>query len=205
MNRAQLAFSLLALLVVFTLVVGALGTAIVDGLTGSSNNEEPTPLDENTTDEDEYETTLRQKVADNPNDAAATALLANYLAQTGRLAEAIPFYEKALELEPESWTVRLDFARSLADGGKRVDAEFQFKMIVAGNPGDPQGHYYYAELLRNWVPPRIPDAAFEYRRTIEVGSGSFVAELAARALQDLGYASPEAEATPQPTKAEATP
>jgi tetratricopeptide (TPR) repeat protein len=203
MGRAQLAFSILALVVVFSLIAGALGTAIVDGLTNAGLDEDPVTIDENTP--DEYEESLRRDVAENPNDAATLALLANYLAQTGRLNEAIEWYEKSLELEPENWDVRLDFARSLADGGKRQDAEFQFKKIVVGQPENAQAHYYFAELYRNWVPPRIPDAVVEYRRTIDVGPGTYVAELAAQALHDLGYATPEANASPIPDLVEGTP
>ncbi|MEA2593575.1 MAG: hypothetical protein QOF01_44 [Thermomicrobiales bacterium] len=206
MNRAQLAFSVLALLVVFSLIVGALGAAIVDGLTNPSNDDEPISFDPNSANEpDEYEESLRKEVAENPNDAAALASLANYLAQTGRLSEAIEWYEKSLAIEPENWDVRLDFARSLADGGKRTDAEFQFKKILAGQPENAQAHYYLAELYRNWVPPRTPEAAAEYRRTIEVGPGTYVAELSAQALTELGFATPGAAATPQVPIVEATP
>jgi tetratricopeptide (TPR) repeat protein len=203
MSRAQLAFSILALLVVFSLMAGALGTAIVDGLSNGGRNDDAITVAANAP--DEYEASLRKNVSDNPNDAAALAQLANYLAQTGQLTEAIDWYEKSLAMEPENWDVRLDFARSLADGGKRTDAEFQYKKIVVGQPGNAQAHYYFAELYRNWLPPRIPDAAAEYRRAIEVGPETYVAELSAQALKELGYATPETAATPQPVTGEATP
>jgi cytochrome c-type biogenesis protein CcmH/NrfG len=202
MNRAQLALSILAVLVVISLTAGAVGTAIVDGLTSPDRDDDPIALDENT--EDAYEQDLRNQVEDDPNDAATLSLLANYLAQTGRLTEAITWYEKALALEPDNWPVRLDFARSLADGGKRTDAEFQFKKIIEGQPDDEQAHYYLAELYRNWVPERIPEAVAEYRRTIDVGAGTYVAELAAQALAELGYATPRPVASPAAATAEAT-
>ncbi len=203
MNRAQLAFSILAMLVVFSLIAGAVGTAIVDGLTSPDRSDEPISLDDDTP--DEYEALLRQEAEDNPDDAATLSLLANYLAQTGRLTEAITWYEQALALEPENWLVRLDFARSLADGEKRTDAEFQFKKIIEGQPDDEQAHYYLAELYRNWVPERIPEAVAEYRRTIEVGAGTYVAELAGQALTELGYATPHSVASPAAATAEVTP
>jgi cytochrome c-type biogenesis protein CcmH/NrfG len=200
MPRAQLVFSLVALFVVFTLIIGALGTAIVDSLTSPGGDDEPITVDDNQP--DAYEESLRTQVAANPNDAAALGQLASYLAQSGRLSEAIDFYEKALDLEPENWVLRLDFARSLSEGGKRNDAEFQFKKIVAGQPGDAQAHYYFAELYRNWLPPRNDEAAAEYRRTIEVGPDTYVAQLAAQALTELGYATPVPAASPA---VEATP
>lgn len=194
MPRVQLVFSLVALLVVFTLVIGAVGTAVIGNLlnprqsdqTISVANDQPSA----------YEESLRTQVAKNPNDSAATAQLANYLAQTGRLNEAIGYYEKALASDPQNWTVRLDFARFLSEGGKRKDAEFQFEEIVAGDPRNAQAHYYFAELYRNWLPPRNDEAAAEYRRTIEVGPSTYVAQLAAQALKELGYATPAAAASP---------
>jgi hypothetical protein len=87
----------------------------------------------------------------------------------------------------------------------RTDAEFQFKKITEGQPEDEQAHYYLAELYRNWVPERIPEAVAEYQRTIEVGAGTYVAELAAQALTDLGYATPQPAASPSAATAEATP
>lgn len=201
MRRGQLIFSILALFVVFFLVIGAVGTAIVDGLTNPNRDDDTIPLDETAT--DDYEESLRTQVAQDPNDAASLALLANYLAQTGQLAEAITWYEKALELKPEDWDVRLDFARSLADGGKRTDAELQFKKVVVAQPENAQAHYYFGELYRNWVPARNDEAAAEYRRTIEVGPDTYVAELASQALIELGYATPQTVSSP--AAAEATP
>jgi cytochrome c-type biogenesis protein CcmH/NrfG len=206
MGRAQLVFTLLALFAVFSLLVGAIGTAIVDGLSNPGQSDQPATVDPNEPDQPSaYEESLRTQVAQNPHDAASLAQLANYLAQSGRLTEAIDYYEKALALDPENWDLRLDFARSLADGGKRTDAEFQFKKIVAGQPGNAQDHYYFADLYRNWLPPRNAEAAAEYRRTIEVGPQTYVAELAAQALKELGYATPAPAASPVTPAGEATP
>jgi tetratricopeptide (TPR) repeat protein len=198
MNRAQLAFSVLALVVVFSLVVTAVGSAVFDELTNPRTDD---TIAVNPNEPDEYEKQLRDEVAANQNDAATLAALGNYLALTGRLNEAIDWYEKALAINPEAWDVRLDFARSLADSGKRADAEIQFKKVIAGNPNDPHGHYYYAELLRNWVPARNDEAATEYRRTIEVGPDTYVADLARQALSDLGYATPAASPSAPSTEA----
>jgi cytochrome c-type biogenesis protein CcmH/NrfG len=202
-NRAQIAFSALALLVVFSLIVTALGTAIVDRLSHGGSSDQPIPVDQNQP--DAYEQQLRKQVTATPNDAPTMALLASYLAQTGQLTEAIAWYEKSLAIAPDAWDVRLDFARSLSDGGKRNDAELQFKKVIAGQPHNAQAHYYLAELYRNWIPARTADAVAEYRRTIEVGSATYVADLAAQALKDLGYATPVVPATPGTAGLEATP
>jgi cytochrome c-type biogenesis protein CcmH/NrfG len=200
MNRSQLAFSVLALVVVFSLVITALGTAVFDALTDPGTDD---TIVINDNEPDAYEEQLRRDADANPNDAATLAVLANYLAQTGRLSEAFPWYEKSLAIKSDAWDVRLDFARWLADDGKRNDAELQFKKVIEGEPRNAQAHYYLAELYRNWVPQRTEDAVAEYRRTIEVGPDTYVAELASQALVDLGYAAPAA--SPSAASPEATP
>jgi tetratricopeptide (TPR) repeat protein len=203
MNRSQLAFSILAIFVVFALIAGAVGTAVVDGLSGNNNSDEPKTVDDaDQSVADEYEAALRKAATDDPNDAASLALLASYLAQNGQLTEAIDWYEKSLAIDPNDWTVRLDFARYLAEGDKRTDAEFQFKKIIEGQPDDPQAHFYLAELYRNWLPARTAEAVAEYVHTIENGSGTLVAEQAAQALRDLGFATPTV-ATPEAATEEA--
>lgn len=194
MNRSQLAFSILAVLVVFSLIIGAVGTAIVDGLSGNDNSDDPITIDgtEDTGIADEYEAALRKSATDNPNDAAALASLANYLAQNGQLTEAIDWFERSLTIDPDQWDVRLTFGQYLAESEKRTDAEFQFKKVIEGQPENERAHYFLAELYRNWLPPRIAEAVTEYIATIQTGSGTFVAEQAAQALRDLGYATPTA-------------
>jgi cytochrome c-type biogenesis protein CcmH/NrfG len=202
MSRSERAFAIMAVALVVFLVLGAVGTAVFDRT--SSGNGDDDLLPTSTTgvvESDEYEQELRATVTADPSNAQALAALGNYLALTGQMTEAITWYEKALDLEPENWDVRLDFARSLADNGKRNDAELQFKKVTEGDPSNPQAHYYLAELYRNWVPARTEEAAAEYRKTVEVGAGTFVADQAAQALIDLGYASPVASTVTPSTEA----
>lgn len=200
LNRAQLAFSLLAVLTVCSLLAAAVGTVIVDELT-RPHKEDTFVLNES--EPDEVEASLRRDAEEHPSDATAAAALANYLSNTGRLTEAIDWYERALRLDPGNMEIRLDFARALAEGDKRKDAELQFQKVLEAQPGNAQAHYDLAELYRYWAPPRIEDAVTQYRLTIQTGHGQLVAELAAKALQELGYATPVA-GTPT-AQAEATP
>ncbi len=200
LSRAQLAFSLLALLTVCSLVAAAVGTVIVDEITNPRKDD---TFVLNESEPDEVEASLRRDAEEHPSDATAAAALANYLSNTGRLAEAIGWYERALRLDPGNMSIRLDFARALAEGDKRKDAELQFQKVLAAQPGNAQAHYDLAELYRYWAPPRIEDAVAEYWLTIQTGPGTLVAELAAKALQELRYATPQA-GTPS-AHAEATP
>lgn len=199
-NRTQLIFAVLGILVVCSLLAGAVGTIIVDQLTSPSTDDTFTL---NESEPDPVETELRRDVEENPQDASAAAALANYLANIGNLTEAIDWYERALQLEPDNMDFRLDFAISLSEGNKRADAELQFEKVLEAQPDNAEAHYYLAELYRYWAPPRTDEAALEYQLTIETGPDTLVAELAAQALKELGYATPvagtpaaEMEATP---------
>lgn len=191
MSSAQRGFSVLALVVVFSLVATAVGTAVVDGLTSGGSNE--IKVD---TSRDETADGLRTQAAGQPTDVLAAAQLANHLAQTGKLNEAIIWYEKALVLKPDGWDIRFDFARSLADGGKRGDAELQFQKVIAAQPQNPQVHFYLAELYKTWAPARTAAAVAEYQKVIAVGPDTYVAQRSAQALAELGYATPAVNATP---------
>src|SRR5436190_247418 len=83
--------------------------------------------------------------------APPLAALGNYLANTGRTSESVTWYEQALTLDPDNSTIRLDFARSLAEGEKRADAELQFQKVIAAEPNNAQAHYSLAGLYANWL------------------------------------------------------
>lgn len=190
-GRTQLAFSALALLTVCSLVAAAVGTAVVDELT--RDDDEPAVV----TDDDPLEDEFRQAVAANPNDKAALVNLATYLANTGRIDESIDYYERAVAADPNDALLRLRFAQALADWGKPRDAELQYRRAIALKPTDPAPHYYLAELYRFGDPPRIEEAVAEYRAAIEVSGGAaLVADLAAKALDELGYGTPVPAASP---------
>jgi tetratricopeptide (TPR) repeat protein len=183
----------LALFTVFFLVTAGIGTAIVDQLTQGGGGDDQEVVD---TSQSEIEKEFRDKAAANPNDPEALKALANYLAQTNNLAEAITWYEKALNLNPNDAVTRLAFADALAGGGKRADAELQYKKVFEIQPSNPQAHFGLAELYRDWSPPRTADAIGEYQKTIEVGPDSYVAELAKQQLATLASGTPSPEASP---------
>lgn len=201
MDRAQAAFSILATLVVCSLVAGTLGTAVFNGA-GGVEDADPLEYQEPST---ELEDSLRATLAANPDDVEATGLLANLLANTGKVAEAIPLYERLLAERPEDMRRRLEFARVLADGGKRADADLQFEKVLAAEPENAEALFYRAQLHRIWSPPRTDDAVAGFQRVIEIAPDQYLAERAAEELTALGYATPLAGATPLATPVEGTP
>jgi tetratricopeptide (TPR) repeat protein len=119
-------------------------------------------------------------------------LLANLLGNSNRLDEAIPLYEKATQMRPQDASVRLDFARALADGGKTADAEVQFLKALALEPENQAANYYLAELYRSWTPSRATEAIPLYQRAVQIDGGTFIAQQAMNQLTALGVASPPA-------------
>jgi cytochrome c-type biogenesis protein CcmH/NrfG len=129
-------------------------------------------------------------VAANPEDVDEIVLLANLLGNTGQIQKAIPWYEKALALEPDNHGVRLDFARSLAGANLLTDAEAQFLRVLQSDPENQTAHYYVAELYMAWSPPQQGKATEHYQRAVELDPESFLGERAQLQLDSMRSASP---------------
>jgi tetratricopeptide (TPR) repeat protein len=145
-------------------------------------------------------------VAQNPDDLEAILLLANLLGNSSRLGDAIPLYERALELAPEDVGARVSFARALADGNMHADAELQFQKALELDPESQQAHYYLAELYLASDPVRTEEALDHYREAARLDSSTLIGERAQTQLDTLGAGTPEATPVNSgPTPAEATP
>lgn len=131
-------------------------------------------------------------VAQNPDDAEQVVLLANLLANTGKMNEAIDWYERAINLAPDDAGIRLDFARSLQANGMKTDAEEQFKLVLEQEPDSLSGHYYLAKLYMDWQPRRQEEAIEHFRRVMEINPDSFLAEQAKVELDSMNQTTPVA-------------
>jgi tetratricopeptide (TPR) repeat protein len=163
------------------------GPPLVDYLTQPDDEPEFT-VDSDSTDAVEAEYLARIKAE--PNDASAMAGLGSYLGQTGRVDEAIPWYEKALALEPENTEFRYGFGVALSNGDKRQDAELQFKKVIEAEPNNAPAHFALGQLYQNWVPSRNAEAISEYQIVISLVPDSFLAQRAREELTSLGVATP---------------
>lgn len=175
-------------LIVCSLLGGALGTAFFDSLGDDGGSE----LDLQSGN-GEFERQLRDRLEANPNDIGAMAALADLLAGTSRLTEAIPWYERALGAAPNDAAVRLDFAEALAKGEKPLDAEVQYKRVLELEPASPGAHFGIAVLYRDWTPPRSAEANAHFQDVIAIAPDSFFAE---RARDELGRGGTPVSATP---------
>jgi len=189
-NRAQIVFAILSSLVICGLIAAALLTVspagLFDGL-GSGDEGDAENFQDPGADVIAENQTV---VAANPDDLESVLFLANLLGNSNRLAEAIPLYERALEIAPQDANARLSFARALSDGGMLADADLQFRKVLELEPDNQQAHYYLAELYRLEVPPRTSEAIVHYRRAAEIDSTTLISERSREQLATLGVASP---------------
>jgi cytochrome c-type biogenesis protein CcmH/NrfG len=193
MNKPQLAFALLGLLAVCSLVAVSLSTIAADVLLGDDTSDaENFASGEN----DDLANDLRAQIQDNPEDADLMAQLAVLLAYDGKLDESIQWYERALAIDPNDVDTRFSFAQSLIQGGKQADAELQLLKVLELNPNHYEAHFYLAELYRLWDPPRTEEAAAHYYRVIEIAPDAYLAGQSKEALTLMGYVTPAVSGTP---------
>ncbi len=99
---------------------------------------------------------LRASIRDNSNQASSNANLGLLLMDRGRAEEAIPFLEKAVELQPDDARSRRSLASHFNDAGidhmqanRPAEALRAFKRAAAADPSDPAAQMnlalYYAQ------------------------------------------------------------
>lgn len=197
LSRGQAIFGIVTTLVICSMVggvfVGLTFTDIFGDLFSDSGNEENFP-DPNS----DIIAAQETMVANNPDDMEDVLLLASLLANTGRLSDAIPHYEHAIDLAPDDVDARLSFARALADGDMRADAELQFTKVLEMDPNNQQAHYYLAELYMAWQPARTEEAIPHYQRSAEIDSTTLIGERSRTQLDTLGATMPGASPAASP-------
>ncbi len=178
-RKSQILFAIFAFVLACSLVTALVLPILLDAFGDDDDPGSDVPVDTS------VENALRATAEAGSTDPFAYVALASYLANTGRLSEAIPWYERGIEQAPENASIRVDFARSLVDGGFAQDAELQFETAIELEPENPRAHFYLAELYYSANPRRTNEAITEYERTIETGPDTFVAERAVERIAGL--------------------
>lgn len=195
-NRTSTAFAILAVVIILLLVFGTIATVIIGsgggGASGTTNDAlgRVTPGAE--------VTRLETRIAAQPDDINSVAILAEVLANSGRVGESIPWFERAVTARPDDANLRLAFGRALARNGNQFDAELQLTKAVALQPNDPVMAFYLAQLYENMTPPRLQDARTWYERSIAANPESVVAGQARDQLATLSDATPAASPAASP-------
>ena len=198
LSTLQLVAIIFTGLVVCSMIGGVTASVVLDSWRGSDDG---AAIDSATDTNDDVLHEMETAAAENPQDAEAQAALGNYYANTDNFDLAVTYYEKAVQLSPEDWTIRLTFAQALMTNQKLSDAQLQFDKILAAEPQNATAWYYLGQLYQMWNPVRNDEAIFAYQQVIRYGPDTYVASQAVNKLSALGatpIASPAAtpEATP---------
>jgi protein O-mannosyl-transferase len=110
----------------------------------------------------DMETLWQTTLAGNPNAFLADNNLGSRLAATGRLPEAIDYFQRAIALHPDYIEARYNLGQALAVQGRWDEAVAQLQRVVQLKPDDAEAHYNLGVVfgLRNQ-----PDKAIEEYRT----------------------------------------
>jgi TolB-like protein/Tfp pilus assembly protein PilF len=121
----------------------------------------------------------------NPSDVRAFQWFAQCFLYQGRFEEAIPFSQKAQELDPRSALIATEAGWPFQYLGRNAEALDQFKRASELEPGFPLSHFNVGNILES--EGRTEEALAKYQRAVELSNGGpmYVA-FKARALALLG-------------------
>ena len=129
-------------------------------------------------------TELRGRIARNPSDLSALVSLAQLYFDAGKFAQALPYYRRALALDPGNPDTRTDYATVLHATGQDLDALDQLSVVLKERPDFP------AALFNRGVVDaaigRRTDAVDSFERFLKVSPHDSKAGEARTALKNLG-------------------
>jgi tetratricopeptide (TPR) repeat protein len=112
------------------------------------------------------ETLFRRALAVTSDNKIANNNLGNYLMSSGRLSEAIPYFETAVRIDPEFPTARNNLGIALGRTGRLPDAIAQFQIAVRLSPDAPDPHTNLGTALAQ--AGRLPEAADEFETALRM-------------------------------------
>ena len=112
------------------------------------------------------ETLFRRALAVTSDNKVANSNLGNYLMSSGRLSEAIPYYETAVRIDPESALARNNLGIALGRMGRLPDAIAQFQIAVRLSPDALNPHTNLGTALAQ--AGRLPEAADEFETALRM-------------------------------------
>ena len=189
-SRTSIISTVFAIVMVGFLVLGTLvvfGGSIFDS---SSPDSPDSPVDETRRQIEDLET----RVANDPDNAVEAGVLANIYANEGRIAEALPLYERATFANPDDGNLRLAFGISLLRSGNDLDARVQLEKALELLPNSSGPPYYLGQLEERRDGPDLEVAREWYEKAIEVDPESLLATQATERLNELETI----DATPTP-------
>lgn len=188
-NKMSILTIAFAIAMAFFLVIGAVAVGITEFVGGSGNDQQETAVQEDFSQEmeeqsDSEEQELRDRIEDDPEDYSAHSQLAVLLGNTGRVDEAIPHYEQALQGDSDDLALRLSFARMLEQRGYDLDAEVQLERVLEEDEENVEAVFMLAEIKDRSTSASNEEAEELYQRVIDLDPDSFYAEMAENRLAE---------------------
>ncbi len=127
---------------------------------------------------------LRGRLQQNPKDLEALVNLANLYFDAAKYKQALPYYERALALDPDNPDTRTDYATALHGAGEDLESLHQLDIVLA------QHHNFPAALFNEGIVAnaigRRTEAIAAFRTFLKVAPDDQHADDARTALQNLG-------------------
>jgi cytochrome c-type biogenesis protein CcmH/NrfG len=185
-NKMSVLTIAFAIAMAFFLVIGMVAVGVTEFVGGSGNDQSTAVQDDFAQameeESDSEEQQLRDRIEEDPEDYSAHSQLAVMLGNTGRVDEAIPHYEQALQGDPNDLALRLSFARMLEQRGYDLDAEVQLQRVIDEDEENVEAVFMLAEIKDRSESASNEEAEELYQRVIELDPDSFYAEMAENRL-----------------------
>jgi tetratricopeptide (TPR) repeat protein len=189
-SRSGRGYRIFVIAMALFLVVGSVAL-IVGSALESRSGQESGSLDDRPGEE---VARLQTAVSDDPDDYGSMAVIANILANSGRVDESIVWYERAIVGDPDNGDLRLAFGLALFQLGNDFDAELQLRRAHEAMPDIASPLFYLGQLNERRAVPDLDAAMAYYRQAIEIAPDSIVGQQAQERLEDLE--SPSSTPTP---------
>jgi tetratricopeptide (TPR) repeat protein len=120
------------------------------------------------------ETLFRHALAVTNDNKIANNNLGNYLMASGRLSEAVPYFETAVRIDPEFALARNNLGTALGRMGRLPDAIAQLQIAVRLWPNAPDPHSNLGTALAQ--AGRLPEAAAEFEAALRMDPNDAVVQ-----------------------------
>jgi tetratricopeptide (TPR) repeat protein len=112
------------------------------------------------------ETLFRRALAVTNDNKVANNNLGSYLMDSGRVSEALPYFETAVRIDPESAISRVDLGTALGQMGRLPEAIAQLQIAVRLSPDALKPHSDLGTALA--IAGRLPEAAAEFESALRI-------------------------------------
>lgn len=127
---------------------------------------------------------LRDRLQRNPRDLEALVGLADLYFEANKYAQSLPYYRRALALDPRNPDVRTDYAVALYGDNQDLEALAQLQSVLSMRPAFPEA-LFNEGIIANAIGRRT-QAVEAFRKFLSVAPHNAHAAQARTALENLG-------------------